>query len=133
MNVLFYSTMKGDIWERLQESIKAVVPSENMEIYRTIAGLSKRLCQPLYDLSIAVLLATTGEELQEILSIQDLITDIRVIAIIPDREKETISKGHLLRPRYLTYADGDFADVAAVLGKMLEIINNNNICRKGGD
>jgi len=48
MNVLFYSTMKGDIWERLQESIKAVVPAENMEIYRTIAGLSKRLCQPLH-------------------------------------------------------------------------------------
>ena len=127
MNVLFYATMKDGLWERLRKRIEAVVPAENMEIYRTLEGLSKRLHQPLYDLSIAVLLAATREELQEILSIQDLITDIRVIAIIPDREKETVAKGHLLRPRYLTYSDGDFADVAAVLGKMLKTVNNNNM------
>ena len=38
------------------------------------------------------------------------------------REEDTVSKGHLLRPRYLTYADGDFEDVAAVLEKILRYI-----------
>ena len=45
---------------------------------------------------------------------------LRLILILPDREKGTISKGHLFRPRYLTYADGDFLDVAAVLAKMID-------------
>jgi len=133
MKVLYFAPMENGVCKRLQQRIEEVVLSEYMEIYRTFEDLSERLHQPLNNLSVAVLLATSREGLQEILSIQDLITDVRVIAIIPDREKETIAKGHLLRPRYLAYADGDFADVAAVLRKMLENINNNSIYRKGGE
>jgi hypothetical protein len=35
----------------------------------------------------------------------------------------TIAKGHTLRPRFLTYADSDFAEVVAVLSKMFENTN----------
>jgi len=31
-----------------------------------------------------------------------------------------VHKGHLLRPRFLTYAHGNFDDVGVVLGRMLE-------------
>ena len=124
MNLFFYTTMKSSVSNRLQQKIEAVVPVEDMEIYTRIDTFSKRLCQPLLDdQSVAVLLAATKEELKEILSIQDLITDLRVIVVLPDRKKETIAKGHLLRPRYLAYADGNFSDVAAILEKMLKYQN----------
>ena len=121
MKVLYFAPMENGVCKRLQQSIEEVVWLENMEIYRTFEDLSGRLHQPLHNLSVAVLLATNREYLQELLSIRDLITDVRLIAVLPDRKKETIAKGHLLRPRFLAYADGDFADVAAVLEKMLEI------------
>lgn len=127
MNVLFYATIKDGVWECLQHKVEAVVPVESMEICRTIESLSERLCKPLYGLSIGVMLATSQKELQELLIIRDFIIDFRLILVLPDRKKETIAKGHLLRPRYLTYADGDFTDVAAVLGKMLEF-QNKLIC-----
>lgn len=124
MNVFFYAPMKSSVSKRLQQKIEAVVPIEEMEIYTRIDTFSKRLCKPLLDdRSVAVLLAVTKEELKEILSIQDLITDLRVIVVLPDRKKETIAKGYLLRPRYLAYADGNFSDVAAILKKMLEFQN----------
>ncbi|MDP3029372.1 MAG: hypothetical protein Q8O04_07735 [Deltaproteobacteria bacterium] len=39
----------------------------------------------------------------------------------PDQEKDTIAKGHSPRPRFVTYADSDFLDVAAALGKILMV------------
>ena len=121
MKVLFFAPMENGVCKRLQQSIEEVVWLEYMEVYRTFEDLSKRLHQPLHNLSVVVLLATNREYLQELLSIRDLIMDVRLIAVLPDRKKETIAKGHLLRPRFMAYADGDFADVAAVLEKMLEI------------
>ncbi len=52
-------------------------------------------------------------------SMKDLIGDIRIILILPDTEGDTISLGHKLYPRFASYADGNFKDVAAVLEKML--------------
>ncbi|MCJ7779472.1 MAG: hypothetical protein MUQ27_01475, partial [Acidimicrobiia bacterium] len=47
--------------------------------------------------------------------IRDLLDRIRIILILPDRNKDTINKGHTLFPRFLTYVDGNFDWVTAVL------------------
>lgn len=107
--------------ERLEKVIRAFVPQMQVEIYRTHDSLCRRLLQSTYDIHIAVFLATTKEELSEILSVRHLFSDIRIILVLPDREHDTISKAHALRPRFVTYADSDFLDVAAVLSKMLSI------------
>jgi len=43
----------------------------------------------------------------------------------PDQEENTIAKGHSLRPRFVTYADSDFPDVVAALGKTLRRLQIN--------
>ncbi len=50
--------------------------------------------------------------------------DISIIYCAPcqDGEKDTVTNGHKLYPRFISYADGNFKDVASVLGKMLEEI-----------
>ena len=45
--------------------------------------------------------------------------------VISHDKKETISTGHRLRPRYISYTDGNFKDVAAVLNKMDELFRRN--------
>jgi hypothetical protein len=110
--------------------IEAIVPAGEIEIYQTINSLSRRLRQPRYDLAVAVLLASSKQDLLELLSIRHLLDDLRVILLLPDREKDTIAKGHTLRPRFLTYADSDLLDVAVVLSKMLR---NSHPDNRGGD
>ena len=66
------------------------------------------------------------EDLVDLLSIRNLLDDLRVILLLPNREKETINKGHTLRPRFLTYADSNLLNVAAVLSKMLRNTNFDN-------
>lgn len=117
-NLLFYAKMTDGAGKRLRRVIEAIVSKENTEMYQTIDSLSRRLHQPRNDLAVAVLLAASREDLLDLLSLGDLLDSIRIILVLPDREDSTIDKGHRLQPSFLTYADSDFLDVAAVLTKM---------------
>jgi len=129
MNILFYQTTNNGPGERLREVICTIVSKGYIETYTTLDTLSFRLRRPKHGVTLAVLLAATKAELMGLLSLRDLFQDVRIILILPDRKKETITKGHTLYPRYLSYADGDFKDVAAVLEKMMGYINSNNNMR----
>ncbi|TSA07140.1 MAG: hypothetical protein D4R73_10185 [Deltaproteobacteria bacterium] len=117
--LVYYGTVADGAGQRLQRVIEGLVPKEKLEVYGTSGGLARRLRQPLSDVTMAVVLAATREDFSRILSICDLLYYVRIILILPDREEDTIAKGHSLRPRFVTYADSDFLDVAAVLGKVL--------------
>lgn len=104
---------------RLRGIIESLVPKDNWEIFRTVETLSFRLRRPGYRPAIAVFLASSRKDLADILSIHDLLCDIRTILILPDREDDTVALGHALYPRFLSYIDSDFKDVAAVLEKMV--------------
>ena len=119
MNLLFYTPQKEGAGERLQNIFDTLVPQGMGETYRTISSLAHRLRQPRYDATIAVLLAASREDLYDLLSIRDLFRGISIILILPDRNADTIAKGHKLRPRFLTYKDSNFGAITAVLGKML--------------
>jgi len=120
--VLIYcqSTTKNGTGNRLKKAIHGVVSEEQTETYRSIESLYHRLFRPISNFKIAVILASDRDELLGLLSIQDLFRNLRIILILPDREKDTVSKGLRLYPRFFTYADSNFKDVAAVLEKMME-------------
>ncbi len=122
MKVLFYMDTRDGIGERLQRKVETVAPAENLQICRTVECLIQMFRRPLNKPSIAVVLTTSKSELSDILSIRDFLLDVPIILILPDRNKETIAKGFTLYPRFMSYVDGDFNDVAAVLGKMLNRI-----------
>jgi hypothetical protein len=116
VNLFFYSTETGG---QLQRLVEALVTEEKVEVYRTIGSLSERLYLPRNSMSIAVLHARSKGELSDIVSLGNLFKDVRVILILPDWEDETIALGHRLRPRFVSYDDGNFTDVLEVLRKML--------------
>ncbi len=58
------------------------------------------------------------KEIGILLKIRHLMHNARIILILPDNQKRTISDGHLLRPRFVTTAGSDLNEVAAVAQKM---------------
>lgn len=122
MNVLLYTKMLEGPGKQLQAVIETLVQEKGREIYRTVDSLSRRLRRPKNCPTIAVILTASREDLIDILSIRDLLCDIRTILILPDRKEDTIAKGHIMRPRFLSYIDSDLGDVAIVLAKMLHQI-----------
>ncbi len=135
MKLFVYSRKSDGAINRLQGQIESCMQGKIKETFNSVENLSRKLCRPntTRKETIAVLFTIDGKDLVDLLSIRDLLDDIGIILILPDDKKETISAGHRLRPRYISYADGNFKDVAAVLRKMLEIINNNSTYRKGGE
>ncbi len=119
MKVVLYANGFSGVGERLQNIIEALVPKRQTWICKTVDSLRRKLRRPMNGVSIAILLAATKEELLVIYSMKELFEGIRIILILPDRKGDTISLGHKLYPRFFSYADGDFRDVAMVLEKML--------------
>ena len=117
--VVIYSTLNGGPGERLQQAIETVVSKEYTEIYRNIASFSKRLHRPHGNVDAAILIAARSRNLLDLLSLQDLLSDLKIILILPDSHPDTIAKGHKLRPRFLSDCESDFREVAAVLKRMI--------------
>ena len=116
MNILFYAGAGA------AKGLQGVVAklSLYMEVCRNLVNLLERLRHPFEDPTIAVLVADSRECLDELFVLRHLFRRVRIILVLPDRESDTISKGHALHPRFLTYIDSDPLEVALVLGKMTE-------------
>ncbi len=50
--------------------------------------------------------------------LRELLTEIYVVLVIPDRKKSTIELAHLLLPRFLSQRGSDFTDLRKVVSKM---------------
>ena len=123
MKVLFYAKAIKGGGRRLLRVIERLLPNDVLEIYNSIDGLSRWFNRPQpADAPVIVVFQAVGQEdLQSMLSIRDLLVDVRILMVLPDKEKETIAKAHRLRPRFITYADSDFLEIGAVLNKMCGI------------
>lgn len=120
MKILLYSSAEEEPKIGIRERLRNLVPEENLEIYRSIEELVHGLYRlHSYD-TILLLQAKDREELLRIVSLRDLLQGLRVILLIPDREGDTISLAHRLRPRFLSNSENDFSDTFSVLQKMLE-------------
>jgi hypothetical protein len=120
--IIFFSTSCGEAEERLLRVIETVVTARDIKTYRTIDSLSSGLRQRRNDDDIVILLASSKVELHylNLVSLRHLLSDMKIVVILPDSNTDTVAKGHILKPRFLSYCDGDFQDVAAVLSRMIE-------------
>ena len=121
MSLLFYRPSQNIAAEKLQFVIESEMPDQRLEIFYSIEGLSERLSQSARGNCTAVILAENISDLENIFTLKNLLKDIRIILILPDRSDEVISMGYKLHPRFLSYMDGEFSDVAVVLKKMINV------------
>lgn len=128
-HLLFYSGATDGAGESLKKILMDTVPKEDIEICRTIHDLAYKIL-PLRTITdskktIHVLIATSEQELLDLYSVRDLLTDLRVILIAPNRNDETVKKAHDMYPRYLGYLDDNFKEIGEVFAKMLK--NGNKL------
>src|SRR5574340_1573420 len=121
INLIFYvSDSKSDASRRLLRIIETVIPSKLIKIHRTIKGVAGSFRRPSDHPVIALIYISNGKELQDVMSISDLLFGVPLILILPDSNKEAVAMAHSLRPRFLTYKDSDVREVSGVLGRMIE-------------
>lgn len=121
MDVLFYAP--EGVGEDIRKTVSGVIPG--LEVFRSQAALAERFRRVLEQPAITVLIAQDRDELERLLTMRTAFRDTRTVLVLPDRRAETVSRGHCLEPRFMTYLDQNPAEVVAVLVKMANPGNGN--------
>ena len=125
MSLLLYRPLQNDAAEKLQGIIESELPGEDLEIFYSTGNFSERLRQQSRSNCAVVILADSMNDLQSLFALKNLLTDIRIILVLPERSEEVIAMGYKFRPRFLSYMDSDFSDLAVVLKKIVELMEKD--------
>ena len=118
MDVILYAPNSDQ--DDIRQRIEGLIPEKRLKAYRTLEGLSERLHRPIDPETVLIIVTYSREKLSEISPLRHVLGDVRTVVVVPDQEPTTVALAHQLRPRFLTYANSNFDDLAAVLQKMIE-------------
>ena len=119
MNIVLYTSSKDKkIEKRFLNKIGTDFSCEKIEIFNNMADFKRKIYSFPRKIDVVVVLVQDDSLLSDLLQFRDALDDMEMILILPDQNKDTVSKGMSLYPRFLAYADSDFDDVSAVLGKL---------------
>ncbi len=127
IDILIYAASADEAGKNLKGLLKTLPLKNQPESYHAIEALINRLRKPLGQNFIGILIPGDQRELSNLISIRHLFRDMRIILVLPDNQETTISNGHYLRPRFLTYADSNFSDVIAVIENMMACLRKNKL------
>lgn len=120
MQVVLYENGTHETGYKLWNIIENQVPKDSTTLFKTIDSFSQKLRQPMNGISIAILLATSRDELLELVSLWELLDNIQVILVLSDRSTDTLSLGFQLRTSYISDVDGNLSDIESVLKQILK-------------
>ncbi len=120
MQLLIYASPLNMIGRNLEKKIKSMDVDAHSTYCTSLKALDKYLRQPIDVSPIGILIPSDDGELAALIGMRHLLRDIRLILILSGNRNLDIAdtRAHMLRPRFISYADGDLADVTAVLCKM---------------
>lgn len=130
--LLFLTESNNSVFEPLRAVVEDSVPDGILQISDSLTDLPDRLRAVRNGARIAVLVARNREELEELISLDYLFDDILIILVLPDLQKDTLSRAYKLYPRFITDMNGDLNTISAVIRKMLKRERSRAISRKGG-
>ncbi len=119
MNLIVYTPMNDRSSDRLMSRAVALAKVECKKIFHSFKQFKEKIRRQRFDATIIILNITSNDEMSSAFSIKDYLMGRQLILILPDSNYETVSKGHQLCPRYVTYVNSDFSDVCAVVDKMV--------------
>lgn len=119
MSLIAYIPRIDGTGGKLLEAAVRALPEGEIELFNNTDELAIRLNQPLEVKNQALLWAGSRVDLVFFVQHEDWFRDFKIVLILQDRDKQTLSDGLRLRPRYVGYADSDFEEVTRVLHNML--------------
>ncbi len=113
------SLQKGAV---LQDAITNSYHDGNFQIYKTFNSLKVRLKKSFGDSrsEIVIILAESRERLNQLTSLIDLMEGRRIILILPDESKQTLSRASQFFPRFFTTLKDNYDDLCKVISKMTD-------------
>ncbi len=119
IRILLFSKEADDLGTARRKTLESNSQGRRVERYPTAPDLVKKLREPSVEAKIVILLIDNLEDLKLFVANQSLFMDVPLLIQVPDDSGETLRLAHLLRPRFLNGAQGDFSTLVEVLAKMV--------------
>jgi hypothetical protein len=119
MQLIIFTPPLNIIGHNLHQEMQDLADQVQLHTFGDIPSLAAHLRQPMRVETICILIPADNHDLLGLSAIRHLMRDMRLIVILPNRHARTISEGHSLRPRFVSYVDCPSTDVAAVVRKMI--------------
>jgi hypothetical protein len=121
MGLIIYLTADNksgtDLWQNIREEISG----QNVEVCSSPDELKERLHKPFPEIGVAVLFVTGRAELLELANLKELLSELKVVMVLQDKQLEVLEKVHCLRPRFIAVEERDYRQLGIVLQKMIKI------------
>lgn len=117
--VALFIPSRNEAEKRLMATLEGMVPGVSMKTYRNPDSLRRRLIPGGSGVVTVVILAATKQDLLSVVPLREILLRFRLIMVLPDSDDLTLAMGWGMWPRFVSYADGDFKDVAGVLNKIV--------------
>ena len=117
--LLLYAKAPNGVSQALKTILNDRSPGADLETYASLDGLFDRLHKPRLNLEIGVLAIGNEGELDRLVTIRELLSDMRLVLVLPDKDPHTVAKAHALAPRFITFADAGMAPLVSVVNKMM--------------
>ncbi len=88
------------------------------EMYHALEGFLQRLREPGRD-GLCALAAPSSRDWRPLLASRHLFEDVPLVLLLPDEDRDTVARAHLLRARFLAGPAGQVADALAVAERLL--------------
>mgnify|MGYP001094117942 CR=1 FL=1 len=116
--IVYFAFGDNDAEVSLLHAAEKAIPLENVELYRSVESVRDRLRPPNLEALVALFVPSGKADLEELVSLADFLNGIPVLIILSDRDPKSIAIAHRLRPRFVTFAGDDLAEVLSVINKM---------------
>jgi len=117
MKVLVYIAPESDPENLFLSLINKLIPSASLQLYTRYPDLSARLNESASNIVLAIFMIHGTQDLNSLITLENDITGIHNILIIPDLDKEKLNLAYSLFPRYISDTT-DFDDLALIIKKM---------------
>lgn len=117
--LLVYAKTGTGIARAMKQHLSGRSKRTCIETYSNLDDLLYRLRQPRLNLKIGVLSIGSAVELDQLVSIRELLADMRLVVVLPDNHPQTLSKVHAIGPRFITFAGAGLASLVSVVEKMM--------------
>jgi hypothetical protein len=118
MNILCCASAPGMLEKISKAAIALSIDGVGIELYKSIEEVCDRLCKPNASTPVLILCPKSKKETEKIISMLDVLSDAKIILVLPKRDRDLVKMAYRIFPRYMTFADEDFANITMVLKKM---------------
>ena len=120
MKTLLYNENSIEVEQELVPLIEDNLPSVNLQTVKSLDDLRKELSFPLHGVGILLLCVESGHHLMQLTEMSSLFEGIRLILVLPSREKTMAALAVTIKTSYISYIDSSFTDVVSVMDKIIE-------------